>query len=52
MRYIDHHAHMVSRDDGRLRADGADRLRRVDRARVLGGWDRSTVEGFEDYFRN
>ena len=36
MKYIDHHAHMVSRTTDDYAADGAHRLRRGDRAGVLG----------------
>lgn len=51
MRYIDHHAHMASRttDDYALMAlTGCVALTEP---AFWAGWDRSTPEGFEDYFR-
>jgi uncharacterized protein len=51
MRYIDHHAHMVSRttdDYAQMALTGCVALTEP---AFWAGWDRSTVEGFEDYFR-
>jgi predicted metal-dependent TIM-barrel fold hydrolase len=51
MRYIDHHAHMASRttDDYALMALTG--CVAVTEPAFWAGWDRSTPEGFDDYFR-
>jgi predicted metal-dependent TIM-barrel fold hydrolase len=51
MKYIDHHAHMVSRttdDYAQMALTGCVALTEPT---FWAGWDRSTVEGMEDYFR-
>jgi hypothetical protein len=51
MKYIDHHAHMVSRttdDYAQLALTGC---LAVTEPAFWAGWDRSTAEGMEDYFR-
>jgi predicted metal-dependent TIM-barrel fold hydrolase len=51
VKYIDHHAHMVSRttdDYAQMALTGCVALTEPS---FWAGWDRSTVDGFEDYFR-
>ena len=51
MRYIDHHAHMVSRttdDYAQMALTGCVALTEP---AFWAGWDRSTPDGFLDYFR-
>jgi predicted metal-dependent TIM-barrel fold hydrolase len=51
MRYIDHHAHMASRttdDYANMALTGCIALTEP---AFWAGWDRSTADGFEDYFR-
>ena len=51
MRYIDHHAHMASRttdDYAHMALTGCVALTEP---AFWAGWDRSTPEGFDDYFR-
>ncbi len=51
MRYIDHHAHMVSRTTDDYAAMALSGCVAVTEPAFWSGWDRSTAEGFEDYFR-
>jgi predicted metal-dependent TIM-barrel fold hydrolase len=51
MRYIDHHAHMVSRTTDDYAAMALSGCVAVTEPAFWAGWDRSTAEGFEDYFR-
>jgi len=51
MRYIDHHAHMASRTTDDYAAMALTGCVAVSEPAFWAGWDRSTPEGFEDYFR-
>lgn len=51
MRYIDHHAHMVSRTTDDYAAMALSGCVAVTEPAFWAGWDRSTADGFEDYFR-
>lgn len=51
MRYIDHHAHMVSRTTDDYAQMALTGCIAVTEPAFWAGWDRSTAEGFEDYFR-
>jgi len=51
MRYIDPHAHMVSRTTDDYRAMALAGCAAVTEPAFWAGWDRSTVDGFTDYFR-
>ena len=51
MRYIDHHAHMVSRTTDDYQQLALTGCVAVTEPAFWAGWDRSTPEGFEDYFR-
>src|SRR4051794_41219712 len=51
MRYIDHHAHMVSRTTDDYQQLALTGCVAVTEPAFWAGWDRSTVDGFEDYFR-
>ena len=51
MRYIDHHAHMVSRTTDDYQQMALSGCVAVTEPAFWAGWDRSTVEGMEDYFR-
>ena len=51
MKYIDHHAHMVSRTTDDYQQMALSGCVAVTEPAFWAGWDRSTVEGFEDYFR-
>ena len=51
MRYIDHHAHMLSRTTDDYAAMALSGCVAVTEPAFWSGWDRSTAEGFEDYFR-
>jgi predicted metal-dependent TIM-barrel fold hydrolase len=51
MRYIDHHAHMASRTTDDYAAMALTGCVAVTEPAFWAGWDRSTPEGFEDYFR-
>lgn len=51
MRYIDMHAHMVSRTTDDYRAMALAGCVAVTEPAFWAGWDRSTADGFEDYFR-
>jgi predicted metal-dependent TIM-barrel fold hydrolase len=50
MRYIDHHAHMVSRTTDDYAAMALSGCVAVTEPAFWAGWDRSTADGFEDYF--
>jgi uncharacterized protein len=51
MRYIDHHAHMVSRTTDDYAAMALSGCVALTEPAFWAGWDRSTAEGFEDYFK-
>jgi predicted metal-dependent TIM-barrel fold hydrolase len=51
MRYIDHHAHMVSRTTDDYAAMALSGCVAVTEPAFWSGWDRSTADGFEDYFK-
>jgi len=51
VRYIDHHAHMVSRTTDDYQQMALSGCVAVTEPAFWAGWDRSTVEGMEDYFR-
>jgi uncharacterized protein len=51
MRYIDHHAHMASRTTDDYAAMALTGCVAVTEPAFWAGWDRSTPDGFDDYFR-
>jgi uncharacterized protein len=51
MRYIDHHAHMASRTTDDYANMALTGCVAVTEPAFWAGWDRSTADGFEDYFR-
>jgi uncharacterized protein len=51
MKYIDHHAHMVSRTTDDYAQMALSGCLAVSEPAFWAGWDRSTPEGFLDYFR-
>lgn len=51
MRYIDHHAHMASRTTDDYQQMALTGCVALTEPAFWAGWDRSTAEGFEDYFR-
>ena len=51
MKYIDHHAHMVSRTTDDYAAMALTGCVAVTEPAFWAGWDRSTVDGMADYFR-
>jgi predicted metal-dependent TIM-barrel fold hydrolase len=51
MKYIDHHAHMVSRTTDDYAQMALTGCLAVSEPAFWAGWDRSTADGFEDYFR-
>jgi uncharacterized protein len=51
MRYIDHHAHMVSRTTDDYQQLALTGCVAVTEPAFWAGWDRSGADGFEDYFR-
>jgi uncharacterized protein len=51
LRYIDHHAHMVSRTTDDYQQMALTGCVAVTEPAFWAGWDRSTVGGMEDYFR-
>jgi predicted metal-dependent TIM-barrel fold hydrolase len=51
MRYIDHHAHMVSRTTDDYQQLALTGCVAVTEPAFWAGWDRSTADGMEDYFR-
>ena len=51
MKYIDHHAHMVSRTTDDYAQMALTGCVAVTEPAFWAGWDRSTADGFEDYFR-
>ena len=51
MKYIDHHAHMVSRTTDDYAQMALTGCVAVTEPTFWAGWDRSTVDGMEDYFR-
>jgi uncharacterized protein len=51
MKYIDHHAHMVSRTTDDYQQLALTGCVAVTEPAFWAGWDRSTADGFEDYFR-
>ena len=51
MKYIDHHAHMVSRTTDDYQQLALTGCVAVTEPAFWAGWDRSTAEGMEDYFR-
>jgi predicted metal-dependent TIM-barrel fold hydrolase len=51
MRYIDHHAHMVSRTTDDYAAMALTGCVALTEPAFWAGWDRSTADGFEDYFK-
>ena len=51
MKYIDHHAHMVSRTTDDYQQMALTGCVAVTEPAFWAGWDRSTADGFEDYFR-
>lgn len=51
MNYIDHHAHMVSRTTDDYQQLALTGCVAVTEPAFWAGWDRSTADGFEDYFR-
>ncbi|MCC7008142.1 MAG: TatD family hydrolase [Acidobacteria bacterium] len=51
MKYIDHHAHMVSRTTDDYVQMALTGCLAVTEPSFWAGWDRSTVDGVEDYFR-
>ncbi len=52
MRYIDHHAHMVSRTTDDYRQMALTGCVAVTEPAFWAGWDRLSADGFEDYFRH
>jgi uncharacterized protein len=51
MKYIDHHAHMVSRTTDDYQHMALTGCVAVTEPAFWAGWDRSTADGMEDYFR-
>src|SRR6478609_3362096 len=51
VRYIDHHAHMVSRTTDDYQQMALSGCVAVTEPAFWAGWDRSTLDGMEDYFR-
>lgn len=51
MRYIDHHAHMVSRTTDDYQHMALTGCVAVTEPAFWAGWDRSAADGFEDYFK-
>lgn len=51
MNYIDHHAHMASRTTDDYVQMALTGCVAITEPSFWAGWDRSTVEGFDDYFR-
>jgi uncharacterized protein len=51
VKYIDHHAHMVSRTTDDYQQMALTGCVAVTEPAFWAGWDRSAVSGFEDYFR-
>jgi predicted metal-dependent TIM-barrel fold hydrolase len=51
MKYIDHHAHMVSRTTDDYQQMALTGCVAVTEPAFWAGWDRSAADGFEDYFR-
>jgi predicted metal-dependent TIM-barrel fold hydrolase len=51
VKYIDHHAHMVSRTTDDYQQMALSGCVAVTEPAFWAGWDRTTVEGMEDYFR-
>ena len=51
MKYIDHHAHMVSRTTDDYQQMALSGCVAVTEPAFWAGWDRSHADGFEDYFR-
>jgi uncharacterized protein len=51
MKYIDHHAHMVSRTTDDYQQMALTGCVAVTEPAFWAGWDRSTAEGVDDYFR-
>ena len=51
MNYIDHHAHMVSRTTDDYQQMALSGCVAVTEPAFWAGWDRSTADGFDDYFR-
>lgn len=51
MRFIDHHAHMVSRTTDDYQQMALTGCVALTEPAFWAGWDRSTAAGFEDYFR-
>ena len=51
MKYIDHHAHMVSRTTDDYQQMALTGCVAVTEPAFWAGWDRSHADGFEDYFR-
>ncbi len=51
MRYIDHHAHMVSRTTDDYQQMALTGCVALTEPAFWAGWDRSSAQGFEDYFR-
>jgi predicted metal-dependent TIM-barrel fold hydrolase len=51
VRYIDHHAHMVSRTTDDYQQMALTGCVAVTEPAFWAGWDRSAADGFEDYFR-
>jgi uncharacterized protein len=51
MKYIDHHAHMVSRTTDDYQQLALTGCVAVTEPAFWAGWDRSTADGMEDYFR-
>src|SRR3990170_8620495 len=51
MRYIDHHAHMVSRTTDDYQQMALTGCVAVTEPAFWAGWDRSSADGFDDYFR-
>jgi uncharacterized protein len=51
MKYIDHHAHMVSRTTDDYHQMALTGCVAITEPAFWAGWDRSSADGFEDYFR-
>ena len=51
MNYIDHHAHMVSRTTDDYEKMALSGCVAITEPAFWAGWDRSSADGFEDYFR-
>ena len=51
MKYIDHHAHMVSRTTDDYQQMALTGCAAITEPAFWAGWDRSSADGFEDYFR-